>query len=1597
MSESIVRKIQPFTIGTKLSAPAVAKCPSFTFSDDCKLQRRLNEQVSLYLGRSQVYDRRCGPATAPVTPVKHQQEEMSDEDHLNTNTVSPNAASRSIRKITISGSAEAGSSPETRLKITPNSENINNNNNITNSKAAALPKIVGVCCENKPNSYLKVLLCKDAERQRVGDREKISSFPQTHLLKTQTTGADVLKVNTPSSSEHKDVSLVTKVSAGQNDHSFAQQNVLFNRDITQAEIWIRGRLRDLRDSCHVQRCLQKDLDEACQTLQRDVKDFENTLIQLNQMGEQLMCKVNPTSDLVKKRLAQLRDQWSTLKQTTANQIKAMGGAKSLQEFNVKADRLEAWIKETCLKEEERTLSNILGENIDKMQLTRKILDLKQDEQLYRNLHEEINHMALRLEKQGKTDGKTISTRRKHINKMWLKAQSQLKDYHENLQLALDVSSFHQQADNIICSINNMRKSLSRSNGAGEIRDIASQIMMLDVTVSQLSNLHPALAARVTQKQSEMKDCWALFQKTVRNEKAAQLPSAPSLTRESRDPQTPSQEPPGSVGTDPGRTMGKVVKEEQNRLKGFAKSYRKPSDSQETAEEKSTRTTTSDVIVRLQTAIESRNPASSDSRGHPALQTQLQKFTASADKTLSWLKDSIAMATQICNMSGPHGLEVAKRRQASLDQDIRSNRARIELVKREGHGLVRAEHPGSSRIQEFVSELEVLWHELIRRHQRNALVLQVSEELNHKVVRVLRSLCSLEAWLEAVELSIRQASLAGDPESVSVAEQESSQLEQELEARGLELHDLRQEVDHLSNHKHLHTQLLPARLKEVEQKFSSVQTALTQQSSELKDTRMLTEFLEKVELEESQYSTLGQPLCGDVDSGPSPLGLPGSTHGEPLIQTIGNPVKELREAVEMLNDTARERGRSQTHDQSIQDLLSRHSEFSARVERCLRRCAELAADVLEMESEMAVRCEPDRCGLDRLQEIQDQLEAEYEMLRERVEVMESQAERLSDVCLERMRGVSAEMQSSLNSWDELGKSVAENRKRLLQFEHLRSFFRNYLAMISWTEDTRSCIFSESARRQSRESRQPLVEVLDQQIEQKFEEFDRLVLDGKKLFDAEHHLNNMIGERMEELRSMLGWILVHWRAQKNQLLTNKKEGEAQADAIYSELETSPEHSQKRIEQVTCAPPADPEERLQHSDGYEVMKSVSPRGSDVIVTSERPDSPYLVLKGPSPPALGGTVNLILSFSNSGDTQLQVQTPGGEEGAPEPEPVHRDQSASLLSLQMALEGSAKDSDIQNEKQEPPSMEGTLERKQKLQLGGKRASCRGWSSYHAALYKGTMCFYQDRKDALKSCVTSLPLNLIGAMCEPSPEYTKKPNCFCLRLRDGSEYLLSASSRFMMRKWILRIQEHAASGVNISARHNPSADAAPLRCPPQTDSSHYTDECQSPVRSYVTSTVLAQSQSTSGRSKEIIVHAGDGLHIHQRHQELLSTSSSHAGHCEDEFRSNGQSLHHQNPSGVHSSSILRGWTGEKRRSHSFTSATYQRIKPVLAPPTGREQDNSSSYSVTLFIRDRETTSAMAEPTGVSQDSSSDVPLLSYMSLPRPRNKSVFRKFFGKKE
>ncbi|XP_041105965.1 uncharacterized protein LOC121315702 isoform X2 [Polyodon spathula] len=1334
MSESIVRKVQPFTIGTKLSVPAVPKGTEFadTFLpssslDNCKMQHNLNDQVSLYLGHSPTHpdDSHFSPVAARVLQAERCQDEKSEEDHLNRNAVSPTASSRSIKKITISSWTEKTGDKVDSVVRCPNvmaakSENSNNNNNA----AIILPRIVGVSCENKPNSQFKVLLRKEEEeeyknthscREAAGFSRPtvLKDFP-SHLITESS--APFFRRDVPK--KESTVPGNVEKHKQQGDYSQTQRLAQFNREILQAETWIKGKLQDLKDGCSIEQCPLQDWEQVSQTFQRDLKDFENTMIQLNQKGEQLMCKQNPTSDTVRKQLCQLKDQWQTLKQTVANQLKALSGARNLQEFNRKVDKLEAWLKERASEGEKQSLVVLLEENIDKLQLTRRILDLKQDEQQYWTHHAEINSLALRLEKQGKNEGKNISAKRKHINKMWLKTQTLIKEYHENLQLALEASSFCQQADNIIKATNNKRKSICGANGQEnrgdrEMRDIASQIMMLDVTVSQLSNLHPTLAERVTQKQRELKNSWALLQQALRNENSGLLLPCSDFTREEGDPLTSIQEPQCSMGKEVQRIMGKEVQEELNLLKGCVNARdsgnnRKIAESQDEAQQSkssplpgtgSSPRETDDVIGRRQTDGEStrKKPEAKASLQHryPQLQVQLQKFTVSADKTLSWLKDNVAMATQICCAENYKGFEAAKRCQAALEDEILSNRTRIEVVKKEGRSLVRAQHPGSAKIEEFLRQLEVLWEELKKRHQKNNDVLRELEKTNLKAMKVLKDLNDMGEWLKTVESSISQCALSGDPESMNAAERESSLLENEVASRGLELRALRQEVEKLKSRRHFHTVELPSKIEEVEDKYHCVQNVLKQQTSELQDTRMLTEFLEKVEMEENQVkkrvshmSSIGQPLHSELGCHGSSL-LVLADAGQQLIHSgrfdsddIADPLEELREAVEMLNDTVRERGRSLTEDHELEEQLRRHSYITARINQMLSKSVELSAEIHEMETDMAVKCEPDLCRLESLNLQQEDMEIDFEVVREEVDEMEKQAARLQVLCPERVQILGEEVQATLQTWEEMGKCIAKNSARLSQALQLQDFFRNYLAMISWTEDTRTCIFSESPVNPGKGGQLPETEELDTKIEQKFQEFEELATAGQKLVDEEHHLTEMIKERTEELRSMLGWILVRWRAQKHQRSRGKTKAEPKGDVIYSEATVcmpqsvqgfSPYLEEQYVfqEQSASCQVKSCTDRLhsqkplhssQSEGGYEEMAPIrfkgselnSPRGSlEGLLILESPEPPLMVLKEPTTPSLGGTVNLILNFSKKGASQLQLQDAMDESETQEP--VHR------------------------------------------------------------------------------------------------------------------------------------------------------------------------------------------------------------------------------------------------------------------------------------------------------------------------------------------------------
>ncbi|XP_048843542.1 uncharacterized protein LOC125715727 isoform X2 [Brienomyrus brachyistius] len=1120
MSESVVRKIQPFTIGTRLSVPTAPKCPELMAAflpsqvlDTCKAGTSTN-QVSSGTDCPQVH-------VAQVAEAESVQEEVPLDDGLSSGALPQSSASRAIKKIHISGSTKPTGDVDVQSKHCRTAETSGSEDSYE-GVCSLLPKITEASCENRSDSPLKGLLRKNADSEPgksqsspasglrcLGDR--ITSTDQGLLLRSQSPTRELQNRNDPVCSN-------TGVGVMQNDCSITQRNTFFNREVLQAEQWIDGKLQDLKDGYNTCWASLQDWEEASQTLQRDLKDFENTLIQLNQMGEQLVCEQNPNADLVKKQLGQLRDHWHALKQVATKQAEPFAGAGNLHQANRKVNKVEVWIKEK--QEEQQNLAETCRENTDKIQLTRRILDLEQDEK---------NDLAPKLEKYWRTESKNITGSRRDVSEMFFEIQSRLKDYHESLQLALEVSSFYQLADSIINAITNKSKSISVTNDHGssgdkEIRDIASQITMLDLFVSRLSSFHPTLAARLTHKQGEVKGSWTLLQSLLSRKEVSDSPSnTPALTREDAGPLSMSSEPQAGVENEALRILGKEDKEEQNRLKGHVSvtdlgGAWKPADDQGAgrfSESSATSTGNSnsnmdDVMGRSQ-----REPEREKQMTSPKL--FLPEGTTSTDK--------------------------------------------------EGQRQRQEQHPESTRIEGFFVQLELLWEEL-QKNREGLVEYQDLEKLDQKVIEALKDLNDLGCCLQSADT----ASVPRDP--VSGAKQQKPVLEGKMPSCGSEMNQPPSEG-------HLYTQQLWTRLLTEDEKYQSTLRTLKQ---------------ENLDPEHSDWQMALEESRGFLENGQGKV-------EQTLLVWIN-------------------------HSVSQSTILS--------------------MDILDAERDMSIDREPDCARLEVLQEQQDKLETDYESIREELVKMGVLAERSEVTCPRSDQVLGEEVRATLEAWEELDSSMAENRGRLRQLRQLQDFFCKYQAMILWPEFTQGCVFSGTVA-SSGDGGSEL------HREQKSRQFQDLAAAGQKLIDEGHHLTEMIQERTWELRTMLDWVRGHWSHRKQ---NSEPGGKATSEKkpIQSEPHPASETS------ISSHPPggchvllgADSCDEGLNKPCSEPESKSAPTNQESPNTSplqrETPKSPVFVLTEPTAPSLGGTVNLVLSFGESGGGQLQVHDVPEEAAASEP-----------------------------------------------------------------------------------------------------------------------------------------------------------------------------------------------------------------------------------------------------------------------------------------------------------------------------------------------------------
>ncbi|KAM4787627.1 uncharacterized protein ACIQIH_005516 isoform 5-T5 [Cyanocitta cristata] len=1203
MSGSTARKVQPFTISTRLSLPKCAAdfpgdaCPGIALASALDshrgLRRSINERISLYLAHA-----RAGPAAPAGQPRSPSPGEdgSTDDDRLNRNSLA-----RSIKKITLSnwyGDAGTGETGGPGNPARAGGERNHNNNNSRTGKA-----------------QFKVFLRKDVDAE---DKQQEPGSVQASVFCSPVDRCSPFYVlaGSPGSSPQKESpkgkeSAAAPRCSGRSSVGAGPLLDLspliaqFNREMLQAEGWVRGKLRDLKDGCDLQ-----DWEEVAQTLQRDMKDFENTLIKLNQ-------------------------------------------------------------------EEKPSLAALLQESPDKIQLTRRILDLKQEEQQFQNLHKELNSLAQKLEKQGRSESRNISARRKHLNKTWLRLQGTLKEHHEALQLALEVASFLQQADILLEAIHAKQSSICSAGKPGEgkqcqdrdVRDIASQVMMLDVTVSQLLNLQPSLAARVTSKHRDVKESWAQLQQALRAEKApARASSSPGGKAAA-----PNVEPRGddsshgAVGKEAApkwtRGLGSVVP------KGVLEKMAEHKKGEESSPG-------SPAVGQPPHGGDNKRRREAEAEwGMRQLEAQVQDVCQVVNATLSPHKESVGMGVPPCPLVS---LEAARMQKEPLAP---SSSARAVLLE----GPAQGRPPGSPQVEAMLRELGQLWEDLQRKHQENGVVLQEID----KALRLVGELDQAERWLQAVAGSLVEPAAMRSPAELRQDLEEMGQLEKQLLLCGLKLQALREEAAGESPAEHEGARKMQRKVEMVEDKLAHVQAALRRRAADLRDSLVLSEFLQDLQEEEARSqqgaAAPGSGRCGSQGSFPLHSA---QVEQPPSSEDMSHPLGELQEAVEMLNDAAKERERVMEVAAETESLERLVAEVSPQLEALQCRAKALSRDIALAENGFTtVKSEKDLQGLQDLLSCQQEMEhAVSQTLQGQLQELERVAARLQELCPARQCPVSRELQETLWAWAGLRELLQETRLRVQQASRLRHFFKDYLAMISWTEDTRAQIFSESPSSSS--VPETPCEELERRIEDKLKEFEALAAAGQQLVSEEHYLSATIKERLEELQSMLGWVLVRWRAQRHQQdLGSRQEDRRDPESPSSMSPTGQE------QHASCAPPhlesihspakfmpcslLEPVQRLEPKlpgktaisppasglsdappgveQSWGEPSSKTPHGAEPpkeAATWDPAETSTLLLPPRGPCSLGGTVNLILSIGKKGEKKkaqpLASSERPGEEALP-------------------------------------------------------------------------------------------------------------------------------------------------------------------------------------------------------------------------------------------------------------------------------------------------------------------------------------------------------------
>uniref|UniRef100_H3BEP2 Spectrin beta, non-erythrocytic 5 n=1 Tax=Latimeria chalumnae TaxID=7897 RepID=H3BEP2_LATCH len=742
-----------------------------------------------------------------------------------------------------------------------------------------------------------------------------------------------------------------------------------------------------------------------------------------------------------------------------------------------------------------------------------------------------------------------------------------------------------------------------------------------------------------------------------------------------------------------------------------------------------------------------------------------------DDTLAWVQEKLPMASSKDYGQSLTAVQSLLKKHQILEDEILSHEPLIKTAMDTGHSLIKGGHTASKEISEQMEEFEEAVQTLKSEAARRRKQLMDT----YKVQQFFTELLEVESWMEERRPFLESTDYGKNEESTQVLLRKLDAIDRDLKGFRVRIDNLKGNSAKLAGIGHPDSEIIKQRLQVGLDNYEALLEKSKNLQACLVDRAKLYQFEREVQ-EAISWISSKQPLVTSEDYGQD---LEDVKVLEKKFEDVYQEMRSLgKSKVLSVNETA-DSLTHESHGQS-EEIKKRKGELVTLWNK-LQQAAEIRKKNLQaahevhqfdhdlddlkawmQEKEAAVHTEDygyDLLGVQTLLLQHEGLERDLGVINNKVGLVQKEAQRLGQLYPQVKENLEERLQEVQELWEMLRTKFMERKERLFQAEQIQIYFNDYRELTVWANDLLALVISEELAGDvtGAEALLKRHEEYKREIDKQVATYEVVKQTGTDLVEKGHFMSKEIIEKLEELYELVKKVAESWERRKELYkdsleIQHLRRDVEQAEAWLNSregflLDTSYGDSVPEVEEL-----------LKKHEDFEKMVAAQ---DEKFALLEKKTQHKIILLGFQE----------LKTRTDHSTLEMVQPDSG--------------SNTHLSPTMTDKSSPRQS------QHFQKMEGSLEKKQRLLSGGRKAPEKSWSPCFMTLSKQMLYFYKDEEVVSTNTSTIPSLSIANAVCEKARDYVKKENSFRLVLPNGAEYLFSTASEDLMNDWIQKIKNNA--------------------------------------------------------------------------------------------------------------------------------------------------------------------------------------------------------------